>query len=301
MNQTKNRLPSPLRLDIGDLETYIISDGLVRLPSIQPIFAPGVATATITTAMEELKLSTITFEAGIQVMLIKQQDNLILLDAGAGSQFGDDAGKLTQGLEALGITPDAITAIVISHAHIDHIGGLLDKNDGLVFPNAQYYIAEREYRFWTSAAPDFSRSKGVANKDGSIRFAQHVFGKIKDKIQFFTYGDTLFSCLRSDLAAGHTPGHTIFTIFSTDKSIVHLIDSFHSPLLVSHPQWGTQWDVDFEKAIANRLALSEKMAHEKKLFMSCHLPWPGLGYIEQVDEIFYWRSHPYFDPARISL
>ena len=290
-----------LRLDIGELETYILSDGIVSLNSVQPVFAPDIVSDLVTEELKNLHLQSNKVEAGINVLLIKKEEKLILLDTGSGYHFGANAGKLLGALNELGIEPTDITDIVITHAHIDHIGGILDKEDHFIFPSAKYYIAEQEFQFWMSENPDFSKSKGASSSDFSISFARSVLTKIKNRLNFFQYGDVLFSCLKSELAEGHTLGHTIFKIFSGDKSIKHIVDTFHTQLLVTNPEWGTQWDVDFDKAVKTRERIIKEGVNNKTLFMSCHLPWPGLGYIDKINDSFSWTIYPYFSPERVSL
>lgn len=290
-----------LRLDIGELETYVLSDGIISLDSVQPVFAPDIASDFVTKELKNLHLKTHKAEAGINVLLIRKEEKLILLDTGSGYHFGANAGKLLGALKELGIESTDITDIVITHAHIDHIGGIIDKNNHFIFPSAKYFIAEKEFQFWMSEHPDFSKSKGASSSDFSISFARSILTKIKDRLNFFQYGDVLFSCLKSELAEGHTLGHTIFKIFSGDKSIKHIVDTFHTQLLVVNPEWGTQWDVDFDKAVKTRERIIEDGVNNKTLLMSCHLPWPGLGYIDKINDSFSWTIYPYFSPERISL
>lgn len=294
LNATKNNTYSAVRLDIGELETYILSDGIVRLESIQPIFAPDVDKDVLKKELEKLHIHQNKLEASISVMLIKVAGKTILLDTGAGVHMGENAGKLVGGLKTLNINPSDITDIVITHAHLDHIGGIIDEHNNIVFPSAQYHIAEREFKSW------MSEQHGATNDEG-VLFAQKVLGKIKDRLVFFQYGDILFSCLKTELAEGHTRGHTIFNIFSGEKSIRHIVDTFHTPLLVAKPQWGTQWDTDFDEAVKTRHRIIDEGIKKGSLFMSCHLPWPGLGYIDQINVTPQWVVFPYADPTRITL
>jgi len=91
---------------------------------------------------------------------------LILFDTGMGAlhQFGPTTGRQQKSMAEAGIKPEDIDAIVFSHAHIDHIGGVVDANDKILFPNAQYYIAQSDFDFWTdekkwTAAEDFRASR----------------------------------------------------------------------------------------------------------------------------------------------
>lgn len=290
-----------VRVDIGTLETYIISDGFIQLEQIQPVFAPEESPMLVKEELKKLHLKDQPTQSSINILLIRTNEKLILLDTGSGTYLGTNSGKLLKGLESLGIQPVDITDIVISHAHVDHIGGIIDKNGDIVFQSATYHVAEKEFKFWMSEHPNFSKSKDQTDNSFSISLAKNIFQKIEKKLHVFEYGDILFDCIKTELAEGHTPGHTIFTIYANDKAIKHIIDAFHTPLLISHPSWGSQWDSDFDQAIKTREKIIENAINEKTVLMSCHLPWPGLGYIDQVNNGTFWTVYPYFEPTRIVI
>ena len=135
-------------------------------------------------------------------------------------------------------------------------------------------------------AKDFSKSKNPASPLDSIKLARKIVNAIADKLHLFPFGTTLFDCVKSEQAGGHTPGHPLLTVFSGEKYLRHIVDLVHTPLLLSHPEWGTQWDTDFHMGVHTRQRLLKKLALSKELVMSCHLPWPGLGYIA-ADKIGY--------------
>jgi len=290
-----------IALQIGDLETYILSDGEVIVDQFQPIFAPEITPDLVQQELEKLHLPLDKIRGAINVMLIKKEGRLILLDSGAGYHFGQNAGKLVGELSNMGIERQDITDIVITHAHIDHIGGIINSEGGFVYPNATYHIAEKELNFWLAEDPDFSKSKGKEGSESSILFARTVLKKMLSKLVTFQYGEVLFSCMYAELAAGHTPGHTIFKIFSGAHHLKHVVDSFHTALLVSHPEWGTQWDIDFELGIKTRKRLIEEGSRDRTVFMCCHMPWPGLGYIDKIASNYFWSIYPYYNPGRIIL
>jgi len=284
---------APIRLELGELEAYILSDGVVRLESVQPVFAPNVDKAELKKELKRLHLKEDKFEGSLNVLLIKNQGKTILLDTGAGSQMGENTGHLVKALNTLNISTADITDIIITHGHLDHIGGVLDKDNKTVFSSAQYHIAKREYDFWMS-------QDGTTGGSGVV-LAQKVFNTIEDKLNFFDYGAILFSCLETELAAGHTKGHTVFNIFSGERSIKHIVDTFHSPFLISKPQWGTAWDTDFDQAVKTRQRIIDQGITQGTLFMSCHLPWPSLGYIDRLGDTAQWTIFPYTDPTRIKI
>lgn len=290
-----------LKVNLGNICFYIFSDGYLTLNQPQPTFAPAIPPAQFMDEMEKSHLTKNIINFAINVMLIKTQEKTILIDAGMGNHFGDKQGWLLNNIENAGFSRNSITDILITHAHRDHIGGLITNDVTIVYPNAKYHIAKEEYDFWMSDNPDFSKSKlTFEQKNTTIDFTKKVLNRIKEKIVLFHPGDFLFSLVQTELAAGHTPGHTIFTISSEGKSIKNVVDVFHSPLLISNPEWGIEFDINFEQGIRTRTQILEDCYINKQLVMSSHLPWPGLGYIDKRDKYF-WSPIYYYTPTEINL
>lgn len=298
----KSRVKSEsLKVNLGNICFYIFSDGYLTIDKPQSTFAPNTPSADFKTEMQNAHLSENTIDLAINVMLIKTQEKTILIDAGLGKHFGEKQGWLVNNIENAGISRDSITDILITHAHRDHIGGLISNEGAMIFPNAKYHIAKEEYDFWMSENPDFSKSKlSIEQRKVTIEFTKKILNRIKENVVLFHPGDTLFSVIQTELAAGHTPGHTIFTISSEGKSVKNIVDIFHAPLLISNPEWGIVFDIDFEQGIRDRKQILEDCYVNKQLVMSSHLPWPGLGYIDKRDK-YYWNPIYYYTPLEINL
>src|SRR6266851_4319082 len=83
--------------------------------------------------------------------IVNTGDKLVLFDTGMGTlkMFGPTTGRQQKSMAEAGIKPEDIDAVVLSHAHIDHIGGIVDSADKVLFPNAQFYIAQSDFDLWT--------------------------------------------------------------------------------------------------------------------------------------------------------
>jgi glyoxylase-like metal-dependent hydrolase (beta-lactamase superfamily II) len=285
-----------IKFRLGKLDMLVITDGHILISPTQPIIAPGVAKEKVIAAMIDSFMPSDLVDAAINILVIRKGIRIILIDTGSGTAIGDQAGKFLENLVSAGIKPEEVTDIFITHLHVDHIGGVLDAAGKQVFKNAMYYLPQLEYDFWMSENPDFSKSKNTSSNTESVVLARRVITAIKDKMELFTFGKTLFDCIKPELAEGHTPGHPEFTIFSGDQEIRHIVDTVHTSLLLSHPEWGTEWDTDFEKGVATRQRILQEQAMGKGLTMSCHLPWPGLGYIVKKGEGFDWVPMSFSTP-----
>ena len=297
----KNISQGHIKMKLGVLEIFLFSDGSITLENPQPIFAPEINADEVQEELRNLYLADDKLEGAINIMLIKNGEKVILVDTGSGHHFGHAGGHLIKNMENAGIKATDITNVFITHAHLDHIGGIISKSGTLVFPNAHYHLAQKEHEFWMSKNHDFSQSKNTENPHHSIEFAKSVLGFIKEKLTLFDYGEILYSCIITELAEGHTPGHTIFNVFSNDKLIQHIVDTVHTPLLIAKPEWGTQWDIDFEKGIKTRKEILQKAYLERTIVMTTHLPWPGLGYIGKKNDIYQWIPFSYFTQDEIII
>lgn len=287
-NVIENTTGGYIKFRLGKLELLIVTDGHILISPAQPIIAPGIAKEKVKVAMMDNFMLSDIVDAAINLLVIRKENKIIVVDTGSGTAIGDQAGKFLENLISAGIKPEDVTDIFITHLHVDHIGGILDTAGQRVFQNANYHLPQLEYDFWMSENPDFSKSKNTDPNTGSVILARSVTAAIKDKLKLFTFGETLFGCIKTELAEGHTPGHPVFTIFSEDQEMRHIVDTVHTSLLLSHPEWGTEWDIHFEKGVTTRQRILQEQAMSKGLTMSCHLPWPGLGYIVKKDEGFDW-------------
>lgn len=195
--------------------------------------------------------------ASISTFLMKADDEWVLFDTGLGAAHG---GQLVNGLAALGLTPDSISSIYLTHFHGDHIGGLVQEGKP-VFANAQVYAGEVEYKAWVEEMP--------AERNGQQREAMEAY---KEQLHLFAFGDTLAHGIIALDAIGHTPGHTAF-----EKSDLIVIgDLMHGAALqLEHPEISGNYDMDKEEAAKSRARIIN-YAREKKLHMAgMHLPEPA--------------------------
>lgn len=276
---------------IGRIEAMVISDGHVVKTPVQPSFAPGFSPAAVANVLEENFASTAQIDLALNILLLRIDGRLILIDTGCGHHFGQGTGWLVSNLLQAGLKPQDITDIIITHAHPDHIGGLSDKTGKLIFKKATIYLSKKDYTFWMSAKPDFSNSKMNSDREKKalVEVAQANIRAAGAGLHLFEDGDELLGCMRMRLAPGHTPGHTLINVQSEGQTLSHIVDLVHSDVLTfAHPEWGVDSDVDYEQAVASRRKVMDELTTTRALTFAYHLPWPGLGHVRARQDGFEW-------------
>ncbi|MDO5529157.1 MAG: MBL fold metallo-hydrolase [Paracoccus sp. (in: a-proteobacteria)] len=212
----------------------------------------------------------------LNVTLLKRGDDLILFDAGSGPDFMPTAGELIDALAALDIDPGDITHVIFTHAHPDHIWGVLDDFDEPAFFNARHLIARAERDFWT--APDILDQLPEDRHSFAIG-AQRRLEEISEVLDFFDDGDEVLPGITARATPGHTPGHSSFVIEDQVMVLGDVATNAHVSL--SHPELGAATDHDPEQAAETRKAVLEDLAESGMEVVGYHFPDGGLGHIER--------------------
>ncbi|MBD8893592.1 MBL fold metallo-hydrolase [Roseibium litorale] len=270
------------RFMLGDLEITAISDGTMPLP-LAKIYQDE-AEDKLQQELDANFLGTKP-HVSINAFLINDGKRLVLVDAGTGTLFGPVAGKLISHLANAGYQPPQIDAIVLTHIHADHSGGLTV--DGIPqYPNADIHVAESEYDFWInrSARPkqlqeleaDFTRLK--ASLDPYIK---------ADRIRLFKENTPPLPGFDSIPRPGHTPGHSSIVISSKGQKLVIWGDIVHGDYIqFDDPDVYVTFDVDGHEAVKTRAIALEEAAEQKYLVAGAHIPFPGIGHVVR-DETMY--------------
>lgn len=265
---------------LGDTQLLLLNDGHMQLP-LSMILPEGIDVQERDALLAQFQLDSESVQPPCNVTLWQTGDKTILFDTGGGTLFMPTLGNLVDSLGIAGVEPSDVTDVVFTHAHPDHIWGLIDDFDELTFPEANYYINATEWGYWRASdtldkTPDARKSFVVG--------AQNRMVFLEDRIQLFGIGDELLPGLEAVDSQGHTPGHTSFALHAGSASVLVVGDALTHPVFSFHkPKWISGSDQNPEQGIATRLALLDRVAADKTPIVGFHLPDSGYGYVEQAD------------------
>ncbi|RWM87062.1 MAG: MBL fold metallo-hydrolase [Mesorhizobium sp.] len=271
-------------LKSGDLEVLVVSDGYFVLPT-GFLVAPETPTPEREAVLKAAGQGGEQLQLANNVTILRKGSDVVLVDAGTGPHHQPSAGKLAENLRAVGIQPAAITKVVLTHGHPDHLWGVLHADDRPVYPNAIYFVSSVEWNVW--ADPDVAQKlPAVFPKERAASIAtgtKHHFSRIKDKVTMVRGGDEIVGGIRIVTTPGHTPGHISVEV-AGDGGLVIAGDALtHRLISFRYPSWRVPVDCDADDGIATRLRLLDQLATDKQRLIGAHLPFPGSGFVERKD------------------
>ena len=211
--------------------------------------------------------------SSIMVFLIKTGNETILVDAGLGAPSGDRASRLGEGLKRIGVAPEEITMVLITHMHGDHIGGLVMGSEK-TFPSARVLSSRVEHDFWL----DEKSPELFPARRAGFDMAREILGLYGSASETFEFSSEVVPGITAIDALGHTPGHTVYLLESEGEKMLFWGDLVHAAALqFPRPDICAQFDMDPEMSVTSRIRFMEKAAEEKLTIAGAHLPFPGIG------------------------
>lgn len=253
---------------VGEFSIFALSGGSMAvgmdtLANIDPAVALG---------LQRLEGDSAPGAIHLNAYLVRGQGRNVLIDTGL------DYRQLVGSLARLGVTPADVDAVLLTHAHPDHVGGLLDESGAAAFPNAELVLDQREFEFWQD---EVQLGRALGRSRTHFQIARRAFAGYAGRVRTIRAGECLPGIQALDLA-GHTVGHTGYRLESAGQGLLVWGDVVHFPgVQVACPEATVRFDQDPRLAVATRRRLFEQLSDEGILVAGMHLGQPGFARIRR--------------------
>jgi glyoxylase-like metal-dependent hydrolase (beta-lactamase superfamily II) len=283
------------RFRIGDFQATVISDGYGPIP-VGPIFAMNVSEAELAPVLKANFMPPV-IQATNNILVVDTGRERILVDTGFGEKIGPPFGSFP-GLEAnlrrAGILSESIDLVVISHGHLDHIGGLVTKSGALAFPKAQFVFVDTEWNYWTGNRYESDVNSSPMPdpfKQATIGAARENLPPVAARSRLVKQGGEIANGVHYVVAPGHSPSHASILFTSDKEQFMHMGDIAHNPVTsLQHPDWTPVFDYDPVQAIKSRKAILDRVATDGVMAMGYHFPFPAIGHVVRHGAAYHWEA-----------
>ncbi len=281
-------VPSRYALKIGEIDVLVVSDGVLPLPT--KMLAHNADPAVRATWLHDMFLPQDAFDWALNAVMVRSGGKTILIDAGLGSDPNLNlprAGQLIKRLAAAGIDLSAVTDLVLTHLHMDHIGGLLvDGVKEQLRKDLRIHVAAAEVKFWEK--PDFSRTAMPEGFPDALRSTAKQFLKENgSRLKLFDDEHEIAPGVIAHRTGGHTPGHSVVRMASGDDALTFAGDAVFA-VGFEQPDWFNGFEHDPEEAARVRIRLLRQLAETGEMLVATHLPFPSVGRVAADGDAFRW-------------
>ncbi|GJH31065.1 MBL fold metallo-hydrolase [Caballeronia novacaledonica] len=278
-------VPSRYAVRVGDIDVVLISDGVLPLPT--STMSTNVSEADRNEWFDGRFLQRDMFDWALNIALVRSDERLILIDSGVGDGFEyfSRAGQSVIRLESAGIDLAAITDIVVTHMHMDHVGGLnVDGVKARLRPDVRIHVSAAEVEFWKN--PDFSKTVMPETVPPALRKAAAKFVKLySENIVQFDQTVKVADGVSARVTGGHTPGHCVVDVTSNEEKLTFVGDAIFE-VNFDNPDWQNGFEHDPEACVDVRIGLLNDAAETGTLLAAAHVAFPSVGHVARSGEGF---------------
>jgi glyoxylase-like metal-dependent hydrolase (beta-lactamase superfamily II) len=281
-------VPSRYALRVGEIDILVVSDGVLPLPT--KMLGHNADPAVRAAWLNDMFLPPDAFDWALNVVVVRSGGKTILIDAGLGADPDlhlPRAGQTVKRLGAAGIDLGAVTDVILTHMHMDHIGGLLvDGVKERLRPDLQIHVAAAEVKFWES--PDFSRTEMPQGFPDALRATAKRFTKeYHNQLRQFDEKYEVAPGVTVYRTGGHTPGHSVVRMASGGDALTFAGDAVFT-VGFDQPDWHNGFEHDPEEAARVRVRLLRELAETGEMLVATHLPFPSIGRVAVDGDVFRW-------------
>ena len=277
--------PHWYRFSVGEAKAMVVSDGLLPVGSPLERFPPA-SPEEVAGMFDSHFLRHDNWILEQNALAITIGGRTVLFDTGLGTVpgYGATPGALLANLRAAGIDPALVDAIVITHAHVDHVAGIMSDSGERHFPNAQIYISEADFDFWTDEGNPDHLSGPLARRN---------LLPTRDRIVFVKDGEEFIPGITAIHTPGHTVGHMMYMLESGGERLCFTGDlAHHHVVLLERPRLSFSYDTDKAQSAESRVKHLGMLADERIPILAYHFPWPGIGNVVRSGDGFRFIPRP---------
>ncbi|MGW4487826.1 MBL fold metallo-hydrolase [Amycolatopsis sp. NPDC004368] len=281
------------RFALGDFVCTVVSDGVLEMGPARDNF-PNADPAEVDRLLTDYHLDPDNVVLNQNLLLVDNGEQLILFDSGVGvdpelgrATFGSQTGLTVHNLALAGIKPADIDIVAITHAHPDHVWGLVDADGELVYPNAKVAVSPEDFEFWT----DLDKVATAPSRHAADHFTGGAKNLLpyRDRLIDASDGVTIAPGVKVIATHGHSPGHVVYQIESGGETLICWGDlCHHQVLLLKRPEWSFQFDHDKPAATAQRVRIYDYVERNRHQVFAYHFPFPGRGHLRRVGDEYEW-------------
>lgn len=269
--------PGIYHFALGNVVVTALNDGMLGDDSFNVFDVVTNLPKSEAEALHRATFRAVPPRLAVNAFLLHLSDKLVLVDSGCGTNMGPTLGRLAGNLAAIGVKPEDIDSILVTHLHPDHVGGLVDGTGNAVFSNAELVVHAADATYWSD---DKVLAEAASDQDKQfVLLARATLGAYRNRTRTVTNGEALPG-ITAMPAPGHTPGHTGWLLASGNDTLLIWGDIVHLPgIQFAHPEAGMAFDVDGTQAIATRRRLMDMAATDRLRVTGMHLDFPGFGHV----------------------
>jgi glyoxylase-like metal-dependent hydrolase (beta-lactamase superfamily II) len=257
------------RMAVGDLVVTALNDSYIPFP----------AEAMTRISSDDIRALNYSRRIArphvfVNAFLVNDGVRTLLIDTGCGFDTAPTPGRLIEAMTSVGVSPTDISAVLMTHLHSDHIGGITKPSGEPAFPNAEIVVPHEELKFWLNDPPAGAGGP-VLDHFNAVARVQPLMNRLRGA----TAGEVIPNIYLNP-EPGHTPGHCGYLIDSRNEQLLIWGDIVHQPQVqCPRPEAGVIWDIDYEAAVATRRRVLDQVASDELCVGGMHTDFHPFGYV----------------------